>query len=139
MEHVRVIKKYPNRRLYDTYESRYIALRDIRHLVQTGVDIMVVDNRTKKETTLGVLLQIIAEQEQKKQATLTAPLLHNLIRNYAEQDCKLIGAYLEQSLQLLVQYKQQAKTEKSKPFNKRTLDKLVLLQDTTLQSFSDTN
>ena len=60
----RVIKKYPNRRLYDTVESRYITLADIRRLVMDKVDFLVVDKKSQEDITRSILLQVIAEQEQ---------------------------------------------------------------------------
>ena len=65
MSEIRVIKKYPNRRLYDTVESRYITLDDVRRLVLEGVDFGVIDKRTQQDITRPVLLQVIAEQEQR--------------------------------------------------------------------------
>ena len=62
MSEPRVIKKYPNRRLYDTVESRYITLADVRRLVTEKVEFVVIDKRLKKTTALD-LLQVISEQE----------------------------------------------------------------------------
>ena len=63
MSEARVIKKYPNRRLYDTVESRYITLADIRRLVVDKIDFVVVDKKTQEDITRSILLQVIAEQE----------------------------------------------------------------------------
>ena len=60
----RIIKKYPNRRLYDTAASKYITLEDVRRLVLDGVQFMVRDAKTDEDITRGVLLQVIAEQEE---------------------------------------------------------------------------
>src|SRR5437588_4577750 len=63
MSEPRTIKKYPNRRLYDTVESRYITLADIRRLVIERVDFVVIDKKTQGDITRSILLQVIAEQE----------------------------------------------------------------------------
>jgi polyhydroxyalkanoate synthesis repressor PhaR len=63
MSEPRKIKKYPNRRLYDTVESRYITLADIRRLVIERIDFVVIDKKTQADITRSILLQVIAEQE----------------------------------------------------------------------------
>ena len=61
MSEARVIKKYPNRRLYDTEESRYITLSDIRRLVLDKVDFVVIDKKSQADITSSILLQVISE------------------------------------------------------------------------------
>src|ERR1700755_2231752 len=63
MSEPRTIKKYPNRRLYDTVESRYITLADIRRLVIDRIDFVVIDKKSQEDITRSILLQVIAEQE----------------------------------------------------------------------------
>jgi polyhydroxyalkanoate synthesis repressor PhaR len=63
MSNPRVIKKYPNRRLYDTEESRYITLADIKDLVMNKVDFEVIDKKSGEDITRTILLQVISEQE----------------------------------------------------------------------------
>jgi len=63
MSEPRVIKKYPNRRLYDTVESRYITLADVRRLVVERIEFVVVDKKNNADITRSILLQVIAEQE----------------------------------------------------------------------------
>ena len=60
----RTIKKYPNRRLYDTEESRYITLADIRRLVLERIDFVVIDKKSEEDITRSILLQVISEQEE---------------------------------------------------------------------------
>src|SRR5512132_3574696 len=62
-KHPRIIRKYPNRRLYDTVESRYVTLADIRRLVVERIDFVVLDRKTQQDITRSILLQVIAEQE----------------------------------------------------------------------------
>ncbi|MES2212459.1 MAG: polyhydroxyalkanoate synthesis regulator DNA-binding domain-containing protein [Pseudomonadota bacterium] len=82
MSEIRVIKKYPNRRLYDTTISSYITLEDTRRLIQAGVTIQVIEASTKSDITHGTLLQIILELEQKKQPVFTNEELQYLVRAY---------------------------------------------------------
>src|SRR5688572_33208766 len=63
MSDPRVIKKYPNRRLYDTVESRYITLADVRKLVVDRIDFVVIDKKSQNDITRSILLQVIADQE----------------------------------------------------------------------------
>ena len=76
----RVIKKYPNRRLYDTEESRYITLADIRELVVEGADFVVIDKKTGDDITRCILLQVIYERESNGGAVLSTAFLSQIIR-----------------------------------------------------------
>ena len=78
----RVIKKYPNRRLYDTTESRYITLADVRRLVLERVDFVVIDKKTQQDITRSILLQVIAEQEHGAEPVMSRDFLSQLIRSY---------------------------------------------------------
>jgi polyhydroxyalkanoate synthesis repressor PhaR len=98
MSETRVIKKYPNRRLYDTVESRYITLADIRRLVVEKVDFLVIDKKTQEDITRTILLQVIAEQEHRTDPLLSREFLAQVIRSYGGPLQPLIGAYLEHSL-----------------------------------------
>jgi polyhydroxyalkanoate synthesis repressor PhaR len=98
----RVIKKYANRRLYDTEESRYVALEDIRQLVMDGRPFRVIDAQGGVDITRGILLQIIAEQEEKGQPILSTRLLEQLIRYYGDNLQSFVGAYLEKSMDFFI-------------------------------------
>ncbi len=98
MSEARIIKKYPNRRLYDTAESRYVALEDIRRLVVGGVEFRVVDAKTEADITRSILLQIIVEQEEKGQPILSTELLEKLIRFYGDTLQVFMSSYLEKSV-----------------------------------------
>jgi polyhydroxyalkanoate synthesis repressor PhaR len=82
MSNPRVIKKYPNRRLYDTEESRYITLADIKDLVMNKVDFEVIDKKSGEDITRTILLQVISEQEQHGDAIMTEDFLAQIIRAY---------------------------------------------------------
>jgi len=105
MSEIRVIKKYPNRRLYDTVESRYITLDDIRRLVLEGVDFSVIDKRSQQDITRPVLLQVIAEQEQRDGTVLSQGFLAQLIRSHDGGLEGVLSTYLEQSLRLFLSEK----------------------------------
>ena len=111
---VRVIKKYPNRRLYDTEESRYITLGDIRDLVIREIDFSVFDKKSGAEITRTILLQVISEQEQQGDPVMSETFLAHIIRAYgtgapgflARYLEKTLTTYIEQPNQLLEQVKQ---------------------------------
>jgi polyhydroxyalkanoate synthesis repressor PhaR len=105
MSETRVIKKYPNRRLYDTVESRYITLDDVRRLVLQGVDFGVIDKRSQQDITRPVLLQVIAEQEQRDGTVLSQDFLAQLIRSHDGGLGGVLSTYLEQSLRLFLSEK----------------------------------
>ena len=86
MSSTRVIKKYPNRRLYDTAESRYITLADIRVLVTSRVPFSVIDKKSGDDITRTILLQVISDQEQGSNALMSIAFLENLIRAYGRTD-----------------------------------------------------
>jgi polyhydroxyalkanoate synthesis repressor PhaR len=94
----RTIKKYPNRRLYDTVESRYITLADIRRLVVEGIDFVVIDKKTQSDITRSILLQVIAEQEHDGEPMMSCDFLSQVIRSYGGSTRAMVGSYLEQSL-----------------------------------------
>jgi polyhydroxyalkanoate synthesis repressor PhaR len=100
MNEPRTIKKYPNRRLYDTVESRYITLDDIRALVIERVDFVVIDKKTQGDITRSILLQVIAEQEHGGEPLMSRDFLSQMIRSYGGEMRGMVGSYLEQSLKL---------------------------------------
>lgn len=107
MNESRVIKKYPNRRLYDTVESRYITLADIRRLVMDKVDFVVIDKKSQEDITRSILLQVIAEQEHTGEPLMSQDFLSQIIRSYGGAMQSFVGSYLEQSLKLLASQQQQ--------------------------------
>jgi polyhydroxyalkanoate synthesis repressor PhaR len=98
MSNPRVIKKYPNRRLYDTEESRYITLADIKDLVMNKVDFEVIDKKSGEDITRTILLQVISEQEQHGDAIMTEDFLAQIIRAYGSVVPDFMARYLEQSM-----------------------------------------
>ena len=106
MSATRIIKKYPNRRLYDTELSRYITVSDLRQLIVEGDEFIVVDVASGDEITRTVLLQIINEQETGGQPLFTTEILTNLIRFYGGSTPKMFTDYLDRSLTLFVEQQQ---------------------------------
>ena len=94
----RIIKKYPNRRLYDSTASRYVTLDDVRRLIKDGVTTKVVDAKTDEDLTRSILLQIIVEQEDKGVPMFSTQLLQQVIRFYDDALQTFMGTYLEQSV-----------------------------------------
>ena len=99
----RIIKKYPNRRLYDTSSSSYVALGDIKRLVMENTPFVVLDAKTGADLTRSILLQIILEEESDGSPILTEPMLANIIRFYGHAMQGYMGSYLESNLQSLMQ------------------------------------
>ncbi len=98
----RVIKKYPNRRLYDTRTSSYITLAEIKQLVMTSEPFSVVDAKTSEDISRSILLQIILEEEAGGSPMFTAPVLEKIIRFYGNTMQGFMGGYLEKNMQALV-------------------------------------
>ena len=97
MPQERLIRKYSNRRLYDTVGSRHVTLDDLRQLIVSGEKIKVIDDKSGEDLTRSVLLQIIAEQEQDGSPVLGAELLEMIIRFYGGPMQALLSRYLEQA------------------------------------------
>jgi polyhydroxyalkanoate synthesis repressor PhaR len=95
----RVLKKYPNRRLYDTQLSSYITLTDVKAMVLSGERFEVRDAKTGEDLTRSILLQIILEEETGGVPIFSAPMLSQLIRFYGHAMQGMMGSYLEKNLQ----------------------------------------
>jgi len=98
----RLIKKYPNRRLYDTQTSTYVTLSDIKGLVMGGEAFKVVDAKTKDDLTRNILLQIILEEEACGAPVFSTQMLSQIIRFYGNSMQGLMGNYLEKTMQSFV-------------------------------------
>jgi polyhydroxyalkanoate synthesis repressor PhaR len=107
MPAARIIKKYPNRRLYDTELSRYVTLADVRGLVMEGQEFRVVDTANGDDITRSILLQIMLEEESGGKPLFSAKMLAQLIRFYGGTVHGLFARYLEQSLDLFARQQQQ--------------------------------
>jgi polyhydroxyalkanoate synthesis repressor PhaR len=98
----RVIKKYPNRRLYDTDTSTYITLAEIKQLVMDSEVFLVVDAKSGEDITRSILLQIILEEEANGSPMFTTPVLSHIIRFYGHAMQSMMGGYLEKNMQALM-------------------------------------
>jgi len=98
----RVIRKYANRRLYDSRESRHMTLDEVRQLIVAGEQIRVEDAKTGDDLTRSILLQIIMEREEAGRPILSQELLEQLIRFYGGAMQDFLGAYLERSVSAFV-------------------------------------
>jgi polyhydroxyalkanoate synthesis repressor PhaR len=115
MSEPRVIKKYPNRRLYDTVESRYITLADVRRLVVERIDFVVVDKKNNADISRSILLQVIAEQEHLAEPILTQEFMVNVIRAYGSSVHAAVSMQLEQNLKQLMSQQPQIRAPRLRP------------------------
>jgi polyhydroxyalkanoate synthesis repressor PhaR len=95
----RLIKKYPNRRLYDTQTSSYITLTDVKQLVLDAEEFTVVDAKTNEDLTRSILLQIILEEEANGAPMFSSAVLAQIIRYYGHAMQGMMGSYLEKNVQ----------------------------------------
>jgi polyhydroxyalkanoate synthesis repressor PhaR len=114
MQSERIIRKYSNRRLYDTGGSRHVTLDDLRQLVIQGEKLKVVDDKSGEDLTRSVLLQIIAEQEQFGLPVLGADLLEMIIRFYGGPMQALLSRYLEQAFTAMLRQQAAMQSEMAK-------------------------
>lgn len=129
----RVIKKYPNRRLYDTVESRYITLADIRRLVMDKVEFVVIDKKSQEDITRSILLQVIAEQEHSGEPLMSQDFLSQIIRSYGGAMQGFVGSYLEQSLKLLSTQQQQMRDHMRGTIGGEAFDSIATLTQKNLE------
>ena len=103
---LRILKKYPNRRLYDTQLSTYITLADVKAMVLSGEHFEVRDAKSGEDLTRSILLQIILEEETGGVPIFSAKMLAQIIRFYGNAMQGMMGAYLEKNLQTFVELQQ---------------------------------
>jgi polyhydroxyalkanoate synthesis repressor PhaR len=128
----RVIKKYPNRRLYDTDTSSYITLAEVKQLVMDSEPFVVRDVKTGEDLTRSILLQIILEEEANGTPMFTAPVLASVIRFYGQAMQGFMGGYLEKNIQSLMDI-QTKFGEQSKGLTPEMWTQFVALQSPVLQ------
>ena len=107
---VRIIKKYPNRRLYDTGESRYIKLTEVKTMIEQEIPIKVVDSVTDEDITRSILLQIILEQESNNEPLFSTENLENFIRYNGESSREGFMLFMDENLDFFEE--QQAHVQK---------------------------
>jgi polyhydroxyalkanoate synthesis repressor PhaR len=104
---VRTIKKYPNRRLYDTQTSSYVTLSDVKNLVLAHEEFKVLDAKTEEDLTRAILLQIILEEEAGGVPLFTTPMLSQMIRFYGHSMQGVVGGMLEKNIQSFIDLQSQ--------------------------------
>ncbi len=133
----RIIKKYPNRRLYDTQISSYITLEDVRQLICDGEKFEVVDAKSGEDLTRTVLLQIIAEHEEKGQPIFSTELLTQVIRFYGDALQGFMGNYLERSMQLFLDQQSQFRSQLTNLMGQTPWSMLNQLTERNLDMWKD--
>ena len=128
----RVIKKYPNRRLYDTESSTYITLTDVRQLVMDSATFVVLDAKTNDDLTRSILLQIILEEESGGAPMFTEAVLANISRFYGNAMQSFMGAYLEKNVQSFMDM-QVNMAEQAKGMSPESWAKLMNVQSPMMQ------
>jgi polyhydroxyalkanoate synthesis repressor PhaR len=139
MSEPRIIKKYPNRRLYDTRVSKYITLDDVRKLVLDRAEFQVVDARTHVDITRGILLQIISEQEEQGNPIFTSEVLSHIICFYGDTLQGMMGSYLEKSLQAFVDQQHSVREQMRKLMGQNPLTLMSELAERNLAVWRSMN
>ena len=119
----RLIKKYPNRRLYDTQSSSYVTLADIKQLVLDCEDFSVIDAKSSEDLTRSILLQIILEEEAGGMPMFSQSVLAQIIRLYGNTMQSLMGSYLEKNVQIFTEAQDQFQTKSSEVMQKNFASK----------------
>ena len=135
----RTIKKYPNRRLYDTETSSYITLADVKKLVLENVEFKVEDAKTKEDLTRSILLQIILEEESAGTPMFTSDSLSQIIRFYGNAMQGMMGGYLEKNIETFMQIQQKLQDQSRQVYgqnpmlNSETWNEFVKMQGPAMQ------
>jgi polyhydroxyalkanoate synthesis repressor PhaR len=125
---MRLLKKYPNRRLYDTQTSSYVTLSQVSDLVRAGEDIQIIDSDSEEDITRSVLLQIILEMESKDEPLLSASVLSDLIRFYGNTVPDFFSSYLQDSMSMFASQQQQLQ----KSFTANPIDAFTTMAENNL-------
>ncbi len=133
MPEKRIIKKYPNRRLYDTEVSKYITIEDVRRLVVEGIDFCVKDVKTDEDLTRAILLQIIAEQEHDGVPLFSTRTLTQLIRFYGNAYQTAFADYLQQSMDIFSTQQQEFQQRLQKTATANPLSAMTELTQRNLE------
>ena len=139
----RLIKKYPNRRLYDTQTSSYITLADVKQLVLDADPFAVVDAKTNEDLTRSILLQIILEEEAHGEPMFTSAVLAQIIRNYGHAMQGMMGSYLEKNVQAFTDIQNKftggvGGTFEGKPFTPELWAQFMNVQGPMMQGLMNT-
>jgi polyhydroxyalkanoate synthesis repressor PhaR len=117
----RIIKKYPNRRLYDTETSSYITLVDVKKLVLEQVDFRVEDAKSKDDLTRAILLQIILEEETAGAPMFSSDMLSQIIRFYGNAMQGMMGSYLEKNIHTFIDIQKRLKDQSTQLYGQNPM------------------
>lgn len=133
----RLIKKYPNRRLYDTAESRYITLDEVREMVLKRIPFKVVDRQSNEDITRNILLQIIMEQESGGEPMFSADVLARFIQEYGEAAQSGFSEYLDTSLRFFSEQQRTIQEQMGKVLEGTPMDYWVKLGEQNMKLWQD--
>ena len=122
---IRIIKKYPNRRLYDTANSGYITLADVKQMVLAFIDFQVIDAKSGDDLTRGILLQIILEEESAGIPMFSSEMLSQMIRFYGNALQGIMGNYMEQNVKAFMVIQNKLQDQAKQVYG----DKMMLTPD----------
>jgi polyhydroxyalkanoate synthesis repressor PhaR len=122
---IRAIKKYPNRRLYDTANSGYITLADVKQMVLEHIDFQVIDAKSGDDLTRSILLQIILEEESAGLPMFSSEMLAQMIRFYGNALQGIMGNYMEQNVKAFLTIQQKLQDQAKQIYG----DKMMLTPD----------
>ncbi|MFD1007511.1 MULTISPECIES: polyhydroxyalkanoate synthesis repressor PhaR [Oceanisphaera] len=125
---IRIIKKYPNRRLYDSFTSSHVTLADIRRLVQEQEPFQVVDAKSGEDITRSILLQIIQEAESDGNPIFSSTMLKNIICFYGPFQ-GVLGSYLDESIQSVIDIQTQTGSKSSHAWTEFMHGQAPMMQD----------
>ena len=137
----RIIKKYPNRRLYDTETSSYITLQDVKKLVLEQVDFRVEDAKSKDDLTRSILLQIILEEESAGAPMFSSDMLSQIIRFYGNAMQGMMGTYLEKNIHTFIDMQKRLQEQSRQIYGQNPMinsdawGEFVKMQGPALQGF----
>src|ERR1041385_3681971 len=139
---VRLIKKYPNRRLYDTKTSSYITLADVKQMVHKQEDFQVVDAKSGEDLTRAILLQIILEEESTGGLPMfSSDMLSQIIRFYGNAMQGMMGTYLEKNIQTFIDMQKRLQEQSRQIYGQNPMinsdawGEFVKMQGPALQGF----
>jgi polyhydroxyalkanoate synthesis repressor PhaR len=133
VDSIRLIKKYPNRRLYDIQTSSYITVQEVKAIVVKGELLKVVDAKTNEDFTRSTFLQILLEEEAGGLPLFSEAALANMIRFYGHSMQALMGNYLENNIQHFCNFQKQM-TEQSQPLSPDMWTQFLISPSTAVQS-----
>ena len=138
-----IIKKYPNRRLYDTQTSTYITLADVKQMVLAHDTFRVVDAKTNDDLTRSIMLQIILEEENEGFSLLTTEMLAQIIRSYGNVMQGMLGSYLEKNMQAFADIQSDLaesgeKTDVQQQIDSEVWQQLLAIQTPMMQGMMST-